>query len=124
MAERLTVKHEVGGHYPKISFDDKETLSAAIRDKRSFQVTAIKSRQRVAVKWLQSEIEEQGMTCRTYTNKRWIATAPVVAIPGIGPWIAGVAAVKYAAENIRSPDFEVRRGLVWDFVEVTYRKQE
>ena len=78
--------------YPKISFDDKTSISAAIRNKQSFELTAIRSRQSVAVKWLRKEIEEQGMTSRTYTNNRWFLAAPVALIPAIGPWLAWAVA--------------------------------
>lgn len=130
---RVKVKHEIiGRDYPEISFDEKEAISAAIRDKMSFTLKAIKGRQKVAVKWLQNEIKAQGMTSFTYTNKRWMATAAVtgplaVAVPPLAPLaltLGGAAAAKYAAENVKSPDFEIRRGLVRSFVEVTYRKQE
>lgn len=106
--------------YPKISFDDKASISAAIRKKHSFQLNAIGSRQAIAVKWLRKEIKEQGMTSLTYTSNRWVVAAALVPIP---PLAAAVAA-KFAAENIRSPDYTIRRGLLTDFIEVVYQKQD
>ena len=109
--------------YSKISFDDKASIAEAIRNKHSFQLNAIGSRQSIAVKWLRSEIEKQGMTSLTYNNNRWFVAPPLALIPSVGPWLAGAAAAKFTAENIRSPDYEIRRGLLTDFIEVTYRSK-
>lgn len=106
--------------YPKISFDDKAAISEAIQNKHSFQLSAIGSRESIAVKWLRKEIKKQGMTSLTYTNNRWAAAAPLWLIPPLGLAFHGM----FAAENIRSPDYEIRRGLLADFIEVTYRKQD
>ena len=110
--------------YPEISFDNKTSISAAIQEKQSFRLSAIKRREAIAVRWVRQEIEKQGMTCLTYTNNRWLLAAPVALIPYVGPWLAGAAAAKFAAENIRSPDYEIRHGFLFDLVEVTYRKSD
>lgn len=107
--------------YQKISFDDKASITAAIRNKQSFELGEIRGRVTMARKWLRAEINNQGMTSLTYTTNRWwlVGISTLFAAP-----VAGIVAAKFAAENIRSPDYAIRRGLVTDFIEVIYQKED
>ena len=101
--------------YPQISFDRKSRIRNALKGKKSFEVTDVKGREEIAVKWLEAEIQNCGMTSLVYTNNRWLVVGLTLNVP---------AAAKFAWENTRSPDYEIRRGLVTAFIEVTYQKAE
>ncbi|MCY4501109.1 MAG: hypothetical protein OXE57_06070 [Alphaproteobacteria bacterium] len=105
--------------YPEISFDDKDILSKVIAERRSFEISNIDSRQKVAVKWLTEEIERQHLTYRIYTRGRWGLVAGATLL---SPIVGAAMATKYGAENLQSPDYDIRRGLIGDSIQVTYNK--
>lgn len=107
-----------------ISFNEKENLKRAILDHESFFVSDTYGIQSVAVKWLENEIENNGMKCRIYSGYRKGILAGAFIPTGLTQVTALIGGVAMAAHNLitLNPDYEICKEVVGDGIEVTYRK--
>lgn len=72
---------------------------------------------------VEAVIEQNGFTCRVYTENR-VASMGAALLSGIGGVIGAAAAIGIAAHNLATynPDFEIGKNLIDKKINVTYKK--
>ena len=107
-----------------ISFNNKDELSAAISRHENFSVSDIDNAQSIAVKWLEKEIERQGMRCRIYSGYRKAVLAGALIPTGVTQAVAVYSGIAMAVHNLvtLNPDYEICKSVIGSGLEVTYRK--
>lgn len=110
--------------HKSISYNNKQELMRAIQAHENFILADVDSIQSVAVKWLEEEIERQGMRCRVYSGYRKAILAGALIPTGLTQLTALAAGVGMIAHNLATlnPDYEICKEVVGDGIEVTYRK--
>ncbi|UVO19122.1 hypothetical protein [Stutzerimonas stutzeri] len=101
-----------------------EKLSELVKQRRSFQVVAVKDISYVVNK-VEGEIEKQNLRCRVYTEYRTAAIAGVAVPTGITQ-LAGIAtAIGVGLHNLATinPDYEIAKNKFAGAVTVMYQKE-
>lgn len=72
---------------------------------------------------VEAVIEQNGFTCRVYTENRAVSMGATL-LSGIGGVIGAAAAIGIAAHNLATynPDFEIGKNLIDKKINVTYKK--
>lgn len=101
-----------------------EKLNELIKNKRSFQIVAVKDIS-FSVKKIEGEIEKNGFSCRVYTEFRSAAIAaaavPVPFVTAVGLATAiGVGIHNLATFN---PDYEIAKNEPKSLITVNYKKE-
>lgn len=103
-----------------ISFDNPETIRAAIQNHEDFEIGGCQKRMSEAVLFVEREIGSEGMTSRVYTKGRAAALLVSIALPAVG--IATTAAL--SAHNLATlnPDYEVLKRPIDGAIRLIYVK--
>ncbi|WP_345867197.1 hypothetical protein [Shewanella algae] len=109
----------------KISYDElsAEKLRELVRAEKTFEVTGLSGRMGDAVKWVENQIEAEGLRVRVYTYGR-IAAAGGSFFGGITGVLGVASAIGMAAHNLATlnPDYEIAKHLVDNMLTVKYCK--
>ena len=98
----------------------KEELPALLKSKSSFQITGLSGKILETVKWIETAIEEQNLSCRVYTSGRKASLASGILAAPLTVW----SALFMATHNVLTynPDYEIEKHLIDNMLTVTYKK--
>lgn len=105
-----------------ISFEQKEEIIAAIKNRETFEVVGCQGKMPEAVDFVEKEIGKIGKTSRVYTKGRLLALAPTL----VGSPLGVFAAIGMAAHHIATwnPDYEIMKRPVDKILKVSYMKDD
>lgn len=112
---------EIVGPATEFTFDQaKANIDRLLKGKRSFEIVGLSGKLMEASQFVETAVEERGMTCRVYTRNRVAAAAGATLLAGEG--ILSLAAI--AAHNLVTfnPDYEIGRAVVDNKLYVDYKK--
>ena len=103
---------------------DTQKLSDLIKEKKSFQVVAVKDISFVVNK-IEGGIEKQDLRCRVYTEYRSAAFLGMAVPTGITQLAGTAAAVSIGIHNLATinPDYEIAKNEINGTVTVLYKKE-
>jgi hypothetical protein len=101
-----------------------EKLVELIKDKKSFQVVAVKDISFVVNK-VEGEIEKQDLRCRVCTEYRSASIAGIAVPTGITQLVGAASAIGIGIHNLATinPDYEIGKNQFNGTVTVIYKKE-
>ena len=99
----------------------KRLLSSKLKSKSSFQITGLSGKILETVKWIETAIEEQSLSCRVYTSGRKASLASGILAAPLTVW----SALFMATHNVLTynPDYEIVKDYINKKIVVNYKSK-